>query len=64
MNKEDADFHQWLSSGIERGWISEPYCGTHDLGLAYMGEDEYIEWQEGKDPCATVLRILMPDYSE
>lgn len=56
---EDAEFGIWLRNGIERGWISDPYCNTHDGGYEYMGEDELQEWDEGGDPCCHVVRLMI-----
>lgn len=47
----------WLQIGIDKGWISEPFCYTHD-GDPYMTEEEEKEWEEGGDPCSPVLKIL------
>jgi len=48
----------WLQIGIDKGWISEPFCYTHD-GDPYMTEEEQQEWEEGGDPCSPVLKILV-----
>ena len=48
----------WLAYGMKRGWVSEPYCMTHDGNLAYMTEEELAEWEEGGDPCHTVMSML------
>ena len=56
---EDAEFGIWLTNGIERGWISDPYCNTHDGGYEFMGEDEVAEWDEGGDPCCHVVRLMI-----
>ena len=56
---EDAEFGIWLTNGIERGWISDPYCNTHDGGYEFMGEDEIAEWDEGGDPCCHVVRLMI-----
>ena len=48
----------WIKFGMWMGWISTPYCQTHDGGLAYMTEEELEEWERGGDPCATVIRVL------
>lgn len=48
----------WLQIGIDKGWISEPFCYTHD-GDPYMTEEEEKEWEEGGDPCSPVLKILV-----
>jgi hypothetical protein len=64
LNKEDLttdeeDFGMWLLQGIDRGWISEPYCHTHDGGYQYMSEEEIEEWEAGGDPCEHVIRIFI-----
>lgn len=54
---EDQEFEIWLNNGIDRGWISPPFCNTHE-GDTYMTEEEQQEWEEGGDPCQVVLKIL------
>jgi hypothetical protein len=53
---EDKEFEIWLDNGIERGWITEPFCNTHE-GDPYMSEEEAQEWEEGGDPCQVVIKI-------
>ena len=50
------EFDIWLNNGIERGWITEPFCSTHE-GDPYMDEDEAKEWEDGGDPCCVVIKI-------
>jgi hypothetical protein len=50
------EFEIWLENGIERGWVTEPFCNTHE-GDPYMNEEEQQEWEEGGDPCQVVLKI-------
>lgn len=62
-NMTDAELNtakmlDWLTVGIENKWISEPFCYTHD-GDPYMTEEEEQEWEDGGDPCAPVLKILV-----
>jgi hypothetical protein len=45
---------EWLQIGIDKGWVTEPFCYTHD-GDPYMTE----EGEEGGDPCSPVLKILV-----
>jgi len=56
---DEQEFGIWLRNGIDRGWISEPYCHTHDGGIQYMGEEELEEWEQGGDPCEHVVRIFI-----
>ena len=49
---------EWLQIGIDKGWVSDPFCYTHD-GDPYMTEEEEKEWEEGGDPCSPVLKILV-----
>jgi hypothetical protein len=49
---------EWLEIGIEKGWVTKPFCYTHD-GDPYMSEEEYQEWDEGGDPCAPVIKFLV-----
>lgn len=48
----------WLLIGIKMGWVSKPYCQTHDGGMEYWTEEEAEEWEAGGDPCQNVLRLL------
>jgi hypothetical protein len=52
------EFEIWLNNGIERGWITVPFCNTHD-GDPYMTEEEEQEWEEGGDPCQHVIKLLL-----
>lgn len=51
------NFDTWLQLGVDEGWVSEPFCFTHD-GDRYMTEEEENEWQEGGDPCCHVVKFL------
>jgi len=53
----DEDFANWLDKGMEQGWITEPFCHTHD-GDPYMTEEEQKEWEDGGDPCMFVVKLL------
>jgi hypothetical protein len=59
MQNNDSDYKEfeiWINNGIDRGWITEPFCNTHD-GDPYMTEEEMQEWEDGGDPCQVVFRI-------
>ena len=51
------NLNEWLSHGIEKGWITEPFCNTHD-GDPYMTDEEEQEWEEGGDPCCHVVKFI------
>jgi hypothetical protein len=59
LSPEEKEFGIWLSNGIDRGWITPPYCNTHDGGYEYMGEEELEEWDAGGDPCCHVVRLMI-----
>lgn len=59
LNIEEQEFGIWLANGVERGWISNPYCNTHDGGYEYMSIEEIEEWEAGGDPCEHVIRIFI-----
>jgi hypothetical protein len=50
------EFEIWLENGIERGWVTEPFCNTHE-GDPYMTEEEEAEWEMGGDPCQVVVKL-------
>ena len=50
------EFEIWLENGIKRGWVTEPFCNTHE-GDPYMTEEESEEWEAGGDPCQVVIKI-------
>jgi len=51
------DFDEWLMVGISNGWVTEPFCYTHD-GDPYMTEEEEKEWEDGGDPCSPVIKLI------
>lgn len=58
-SKYKKGFGIWLQSGIEKGWVTLPYCNTHDGGYEYMSKEEQEEWEAGGDPCCHVIRLMM-----
>jgi hypothetical protein len=53
----EEDMWTWLQVGIDKGWVSNPFCHTHD-GDPYMTEEEEQEWEDGGDPCCPVIKII------
>ncbi len=43
---------------MKAGWISPPYCMTHDGNYDYMSEEEAEEWDKGGDPCHVAISVL------
>ncbi len=59
IQEKDANYKEfeiWLENGIERGWVTKPFCNTHE-GDPYMSQEEEQEWEEGGDPCQVVIKI-------
>jgi hypothetical protein len=54
MNKK---FIKWLQEGISNGYITEPFCHTHD-GDPYMTPEDEKEWEDGGDPCCHVVKLV------
>ena len=54
----EMEMSEWVQYGLDQGWISEPFCYTHD-GDSYMTEEEVNEWEDGGDPCCPVFKILV-----
>jgi hypothetical protein len=48
----------WLQQGVEKGWVSEGFCYTHD-GDPYLTAEEEQEWEDGGDPCSPVVKWLI-----
>lgn len=54
---ESERFHEWVTQGVDAGWISPVFCHTHE-GDPYMTEEESAEWEEGGDPCMFAFKVL------
>jgi len=55
---DEEKFGVWMREGIENGWVTVPFCNTHDIDPG-MSEEEQEEWENGFDPCQHVLRIMV-----
>ena len=53
------NFDEWMVYGHEKGWISDVFCSTHEVPP--MSDEEYQEWEDGKDPCSFNVRVLELD---
>jgi hypothetical protein len=56
------NFDEWLKYGIENGFCSGVVCATHDGVPTHETEDR--AWDEGSDPCATIVRLGTPSEWE
>lgn len=54
---DKLEFQAWLQMGINKGWVTDPFCNTHE-GDPYMTEEEEKEWEDGGDPCMHVLKLI------
>lgn len=53
------EYHDWVSYGMEKGWIGPRICAIHDGLPMTEEEEEYMD--EGHDPCVPVYRIYDSD---
>lgn len=58
FNKPNKEFWDWYQEGINKNWITNTFCQTHDGGYEVMTDEERSEWDEGGDPCMTVTRVI------
>jgi hypothetical protein len=56
------DFDIWLKEGIDKGWISTVYCGTHDG--PDLTEEEQSSLENGNEPCIYASRIYGTQVSD
>lgn len=56
----DEKLHEWLRAGVEAGFITEPFCWTHD-GPPPLDEEEFGEG--GEDWCVPGVRLLHEDQA-
>jgi hypothetical protein len=56
---DQIDYLQWLRTGMERGWVSEPWCHSHDEPPMTPEEGEAVG--EGFDVCVFALRVWAHD---
>ena len=62
MSNEEEDLRakayvNWINKGIEEGFISKPFCYTHD-GDPFMTQEEGNAWDEGLDWCTPVVKLI------
>lgn len=50
-----AEFELWLNQGVERGWVSRPWCWSHD-GPPLTGEEH-----DDDEPCFPCVRLVGDD---
>jgi hypothetical protein len=58
ISLDKATVWEWMDHGVKQGWITEPFCYTHD-GDPYMTDEESEEWEQGGDPCFPVTKFLI-----
>jgi hypothetical protein len=50
------DFNEWLTLGIEKEWITKPFCNTHE-GYPFLTSEQEEEFNQDGDPCVVVIQI-------
>ena len=48
----------WVQYGIQKGWVTDSICATHEGTYEYGTDEEREQWDEGGDPCDLVLKLL------
>ena len=56
IDSDEKEFGIWLQNGVDRGWVTLPFCNTHE-GDPFMTEEEQQEWENGGDPCQLVVKV-------
>jgi hypothetical protein len=51
-----TDFEEWLAIGVQRGWVTEPFCNTHN-GYQYLTDEQERDFDSGGDPCVDVIQL-------
>lgn len=49
-------FEEWVAFGVEKGWVTEPFCHTHD-GYQYLTDEQERDFDLGGDPCVGVIQL-------
>jgi len=58
-DKDADEFVIWLNNGIDRGWITPPFCLNHDgLPLTVMEDARADANEDINDDCVSTVRIL------
>lgn len=57
-----ATLEGWLSYGAAQGWVTLPFCGTHD-GVPMM-KAEWKAIAQGYDPCVLMMRVWGEDETD
>ena len=55
MASEHSQRIDWMTEGIEQGWVEAPVCSTHDT---YLTDEEAEQFWDGEDPCVVVMRVI------
>jgi hypothetical protein len=54
ISKNYDNYQEWLSYGIEKNWITDSFCYTHDT--PELTDQEQEDFEE-VDPCVPVIRV-------
>jgi hypothetical protein len=57
VDTEGLEFQIWLHNGIQRGWVSMPYCGFHDDTPTTKAEE--IDLEKYGEACMRTVRVWM-----
>jgi len=56
IKEEDLEeFQIWFRNGVDRGWISEVFCDTHEGPP--LDDEQMKEFDDGGDPCVFCVKV-------
>lgn len=52
-----SEFETWFQEGIEKGWITGPFCLMHDVPPVeeVLDEEDLERYDAGGDPCLVMV---------
>lgn len=56
LKDDREDFEFWFQKGVQRGWISQPFC-IEDDAPKLTDIEQRLLWLHGKRPCVIAVRV-------
>jgi len=50
---------EWIEQGVKAGYVSPPFCDTHEgWNTDYLSQESIEELEGGGDPCVVVMMVI------